>query len=162
MKTLTILGLVQTVILLFLLGKIVLFEEETTVAGHAEQNTLVSDDLTNTQYQSNSSNSYIYPDEDRLRQIIREELAAQLDRRSGPAKQMDEVIASNSTDKAENQYQPELVAQQLEYHTSVGSISDMDMQKLQIEIAKLDEASRKEMLRKLTRALNSGRLEGRL
>ncbi len=162
MKSLTVLGLVQTIILLFLLGKIVLFEEETTVAGHAEQNTLVSDDFTNTQSQSNSSDTYIYPDEDRLRQIIREELAAQLDRRSGPDKQMDPVIASSSTDNAENQYQREQVAQQLEYHTSVGSISDMDMQKLQIEIAKLDEASRKEMLRKLTRALNSGRLEGRL
>ncbi len=92
MKVLTVLGLVQTIILLFLLGKIVLFEEETTVAGHAEQSTLVSDDLTNTQSQSNSSDTYIYPDEDRLRQIIREELGAQLDGRSRLDKQMDPVV----------------------------------------------------------------------
>ena len=162
MKTLTILGLVQTVILLFLLGKIVLFEEETTVAAHVEQNTLVSDDLTNTQSQSNSSNTYIYPDEDRLRQIIREELGAQLGRQPEPDNQMDSVIASSSTDRAETEYQRELISQQVEYYASVGSISDTDMQRLQIEIAKLDESSRKEMLRKLTRALNSGRLEGRL
>ena len=162
MKTLTILGLVQTGILLVLLGKIVLFEEETTVAGHAEENTLVSDDLTNTQSQSNSSDTSSYADEDRLRQIIREELAAQPDGRFGPAKQVDAVFASSSTDNAENQYQRERVAQQLNYYMSVGSVSDADMQELQGEIAKLDEASRTEMLRKLTRALNSGQLEGHL
>lgn len=162
MKTITILGLVQTVILLFLLGKIVLFEKETAVTGHAEQNTLVSDDLTNTQSRIYSSDTYIYLDEDRLRQIIREELAAQPDGRFEPAKQMDAAFASNSTDKAENQYQRELVAQQLVYFSSVGSISHADMQMLQMEIAKLDEASQKEMLGKLTRALNSGELDGRL
>ena len=97
-----------------------------------------------------------------MRQIIREELAAQADGRPGPANQVDAVFASESTDKAENQYQREQVAQQLEYHASVGSISNADMQKLQGEIARLDEASRTEMLRELTRALNSGQLEGRL
>jgi len=162
MKTLTILGFLQTAILLILLGKIVLFEKETTVAGHAEQSTLVSDDLTNTQSQSYSNDTYLYPDEDRLRQIIREELAAQPDGKFGPAKQMDAVYASTSTDKVENQYQREQVAQQLNYYTSVGSISDADMQKLQMEMAKLNEAGRKEMLGKLTRALNSGELKGRL
>ena len=162
MKTLTILSLVQTGILLVLLGKIVLFEEETTVARHAEANTLVSDELTSTQSQSNSSDTSNYVNEDRLRQIIREELAAQPDGGIGPAKQVDAVFASDSTDKAENQYQREQVAQQLNYHTSVGSISNAEMQKLQGEITKLDEASRTEMLRELIRALNSGQLEGRL
>ena len=33
---------------------------------------------------------------------------------------------------------------------------------LQQQIAKLDEAGRREMLRKLTRALNSGEIDGRL
>ncbi len=162
MKALIVLSLVQTGILLVLLGKIVLFEEDTTVAGHAVKNTMVSDDLTNTQSQSNTSDTSSYVDEDRLRQIIREELAIQPDGRFGPAKQADAIFAASSTDNAENQYRREQVAQQLNYYVSVGSVSDADMQKLQGEIAKLDEAGRTEMLRNLTRALNSGQLEGRL
>ena len=162
MKTLTILGLVQTALLLFLLGKIVLVDEETSVAARAEQNTLVSDYLADTQSQSHSGNTYIYPDEDRLRQIIREELAALPAGGIGAVKQAEAEVVLSSTDNAENQYQREQVAQQLNYYTSVGRISDADMQKLQGEIAKLDEASRTEMLRMLTRALNSGQLEGRL
>ena len=161
MKTITILAVVQTGILLFLLGKIVLFEEETTVAGNAGQNTLVSDPFDDPPPDRNATAIH-YVDYDQLRQIIREELRAQLDGRSGSDKKMDAVIASDSTDTAENQYQRELVAQQLLYHTSVGSISNVDMQKLQGEIAKLDAASQKEMLGKLTRALNSGELDGRL
>ncbi len=159
---LTVIGLVQIAAILFLYSKLVDIDDNMNLTVAAEQNTLVSDDLTNTQSQSDSNDTYLYPIEDRLRQIIREELGAQLDGQPRPNKQMDTVIASSSTDKAEIEYQRELVSQQLEYYSSVGSISDTDMQKLQMDIAKLDEASRKEMLRELMRALNSGRLEGRL
>jgi hypothetical protein len=60
------------------------------------------------------------------------------------------------------EYQRAQVAQQQETYVSVGSISDADMQTLQMDIAKLDAAGRTEMLRKLSRAFNSGNLEGRL
>jgi hypothetical protein len=162
MKALTVLILVQTVILLFLLGKILLFEEETTVVGHAEQKALVSDEPTNTQSQNYSSVSSLYPNEDRLRQIIREELDAQLGGEAGLNQQVDSHIVSGSTDKVEIERQRERVSQQLEFYSSVGSISDLEMQQLQTDIAKLDELSQKEMLSQLTRELNSGRLKGRL
>jgi hypothetical protein len=162
MKILTILGLVQTGILLLLLGKIMLLEDEMAVAGPAIQDTSVSRELSNTQSQSTSRGTTVYADEDRLRQIIREELAAQPGGAFGSANQVDAISASNPVDPAENQRQRELVTQQLNYFSSVGSISDMDMQKLQGEIAKLDNAGRKEMLGKLVRAMNSGELEGRL
>ena len=162
MKALIVLILVQTGVLLLMFGKMVAIEEEIAPAMLDEKNTLLSDKFTNTQSQSYSNDTYLYPNEDRLRQIIREELAAQSDRRFGPAEQVDAVFASSSTDNAENQYQREQVVQQLNYYASVGSISDGDMQKLQGEIAKLDEASRTEMLRMITRALNSGQLDGRL
>jgi len=162
LKILTILGLVQTSILLLLLGKIMLLEEEAAVAGRAGQSTLVNHDLTNSRSQSNSRNTNVYADEDRLRQIIREELAAQPGGGFAPANQVDTVAASNPTNTAENQRQRELVTQQLEYFSSVGNISNMDMQKLQGEIAKLDNAGRKEMLGKLTRAMNSGQIDGHL
>ena len=62
---------------------------------------------------------------------------------------------------AEQQYQFERVGQQIEYFSSVGHITDTEMGNLQTEIARLDQAGRREMLRKLTQALNSGAIEGR-
>ena len=161
MKTITILSLVQTGILLILLGKIVFFEEESTIPGDVEQNTSVSNPFNDASTDRHATAIY-YPNENQLRQIIREELGAQLDGRSGPDEETDSVMESNTSDYPEYQYQREQVAQQLEYHTSVGSISDTDMQKLQGDIAKLDAAGRTEMLGRLKRALNSGDLDGRL
>ncbi len=161
MRTLTILVLVQTGILLILLGKIVLFEEESTIPADAQQNTSVSDPFDDASTDSHATAIH-YLDENQLRQIIREELSAHLDSQPGPGNQEESATALSSTDTAEYQRRRELVAEQLVYFSSVGSISDTDMQKLQGEIAKLDEASQKEMLGKLTRALNSGELEGRL
>ena len=143
-----------------LLGKFVLFEPDSTVAGHAGRNTLMSDPFNDPATDRNATAIY-YMDDNQLRQIIREELGALLDSKPGPETKKDAIVASNAIDNTEIQYQRELVAQQLEYYASVGSISDMDMQKLQGEITKLDEVSRREMLRKLTQALNSGELQGR-
>jgi len=161
MKTIIILSLVQTGILLILLGKIVLFEEESTIPGNARQNTSVSDPVDAAPTDSHAATTN-YPDEDRLRVIVREELAAQLGALSVAGAQKDSAAVLEPEDEAKFQIQRELVAQQLNYHTSVGRISATDMQMLQMEIAKLDEAGRREMLGELTRAMNSGELEGRL
>ena len=160
--TLTVLSLAQIAAIFFLYNKLLDIDNNVHLAMTAAKDTLLSDNLPNTQTQSNTNDLYLYPNEDRLRQIIREELGTRLDGQPGPNKQMAPVIAPSSPDHAEIEYQKELVSQQLEYYASVGSISDTDMQNLQSDIAKLDEASRKEMLRVLVRALNSGRLEGRL
>ena len=159
MKTIIVLSLVQTAVLIILLGKFVLFEQDTTVAAHIEKDTVASMPLNDP---ATDRTVVYYMDDDQLRQIIREELGAQLDGRSGPDEETDAFMASNTSDPSAYQYQREQVAQQLEYHTSVGSISDTDMQKLQGDIAKLDAAGRTEMLRRLTRALNTGGLDGRL
>ncbi len=161
MKTITILSLVQTGILLILLGKIVLFEEESTVPGDAGQNALVSNPFDRASIGTRAAVNN-YPDENQLRRIVREELAAQLGTLSATGAPMDSADVSAVRDEVKDQDQRERVAQQLNYHTSVGSISVRDMQVLQGEIAKLDAASRTEMLGKLTRALNSGQLDGRL
>ena len=151
----------QTGILLILLGKIVLFEEESTAPGDAQQSTFVSNPFDGASTDGRATAIY-YPDEDQLRKIIREEFAAQLGALTESNAQDHPAAILGPEDETKNQYQRELVAQQLNYHTSVGSISDRDMLKLQGEIAKLDAASRKKMLSELTRALNSGELEGRL
>jgi len=162
MKIVTVLVLLQTGVLLLLFGKIVSIEDEMTLATPGEKNTSVTDDLAGTQSQSFSSDAYLYPNEDRLRNIIREELSAELNRESEPDQQTAPVVAAGSMDTTEMEYQQAQVAQQLDTYVSVGSISDADMQKLQMDIAKLDDAGRTEMLRELSRAFNSGRLRGRL
>lgn len=161
MKTITILSLVQTGILLILLGKIVFFEEESTIPGDAEQNISASIPFDDPPTESHAATAY-YPDENRLRKIVREELAAQLGGLSEASAQKESAAVLEPEDEAKYQYQRQQVAQQLDYHTSVGRISDTDMQKLQMDIAKLDEAGRREMLGKLTQAMNSGGLKGRL
>ena len=161
LKTIIILCLVQTGILLILLGKIVFFEEESTDLGDASQNISVNNPFDERPTDSHAATTY-YPDENRLRKIVREELAAQLGALSEVSTQEDSATVLEPEDEVKYQYQRELVAQQLNYHTSVGRISDMDMQMLQMEIAKLDEAGRREMLGRLTRAMNSGELDGRL
>ena len=162
MKIITTLVLLQTGILLLLFAKIAGIEDAMTPATPGAINTSVTDDLADMQSQNYSRETDLNPNEGRLRQIIREELGAELDRRAEPDKPTDPVKVAGSTDTAETVYQRELVAQQLENFLNVGSISDADMQKLQMDIAKLDDAGRTEMLRELSRAFNSGRLEGRL
>jgi hypothetical protein len=162
MKKLVSVVLLQTVVLLLLLWKIVVLEDEITSAMPGEQESFVTSNLRDVQAPSTPDDTRLYPNEDRLRQIIREELHTELDREFQPGMQSELDSEPDSGDRAELEYRRELVAQQLEHYASVGSISDADMQKLQIDIAKLDDAGRMEMLRELSRAFNSGRLEGRL
>jgi hypothetical protein len=161
MKTLTILALVQTGILLILLGKTVIFEEELTVAENAEQGPLVNAPIDDRPNDSHVTSDY-YPDENQLRTIIREELATQLTTLRHSDSQMPDTIAANPTDEVEYQYQLELVAQKMDVYESVGTISDTDMHNLQSEIMALNEADRVEALSRLVRAMNAGTLKGRL
>jgi hypothetical protein len=104
----------------------------------------------------------VLPAEDRLRQIIQEELRAQLSDLSGTGQQANAPVEPGPIDVAEMEFQRQRISQQLEYYSSLGEISDADMQLLQMDIARLDAASRTEMLGELNRAINSGRLDGRL
>lgn len=97
--------------------------------------------------------------EAQLRQIIREELASAM-RNEGESR-MNDVAARQRTPE-ENRYQREYVSQQIDYYASVGEISEQDMQELQRSIAELDNAGRKEMLSKLTRAMNTQQIKGQL
>jgi hypothetical protein len=95
--------------------------------------------------------------EERLRTIVREELAriqAQRNASSSPAAQP----RNPSLDVQRR----EAVEQQIETYRGVGAVTDAQMQELQADIAQLDDASRKQMMSKLIRALNSGEIKGRL
>jgi hypothetical protein len=99
-------------------------------------------------------------DEERLRAILREELAQEHIR---PVQEPipTDAVRPRTPSTAELQ-QRDGVAQQIEAYRAAGTITDAQMQELQADIAKLDAASRKQMLSKLTRALNTGEIKGRL
>ena len=85
-------------------------------------------------------------DEERL-PVIREELAqfapgGYAYRRPAP------------TPSSADARQREVVAQQIEAYAAAGAITDTQMQELQAEVAQLDDASRKQMMSRLIRALN--------
>lgn len=97
-------------------------------------------------------------DEQRLRQIVREELAtaggiaAARAPGAGPAPLPPEELARRR----------EEIEQKLAFYRSAGRISEAEMSDLQGRIAKLDPASRREMLGRLTRAINAREIEGQL
>jgi uncharacterized small protein (DUF1192 family) len=161
-KALAVIALIQLAAIILLYNKMAAVENGVAAAISTKQIELQQEYPSQTEASINPDHANVLPVEERLRQIIREELSMQLadlPRRDQPR---DAAVAINSTSEAEMESQRELISQQLEYYSSVGSISDLEMQLLQTEIAKLDAASRKEMFSQLTRALNSGRLDGRL
>jgi hypothetical protein len=100
-------------------------------------------------------------DEERLRNVIRQELAklqAQPNAHSGPSP----PVVARPRNESADRYRLEQIAQQIDAYRAAGSISEQQMQELQAGIAQLDAASRKQMMSKLIRALNSGDLKGRL
>ena len=160
-KVLTVIALAQTVILLFLFSKTVAIEDELNATGLARHNATAGDRSYDPPTQARASQTQYDLTATQFRTIVQEELQVFLGSVPAPDAQNIMAAASTPVDEAERQYQLEQVEQKIEYFESVGSISDTDMQKLQMDIATLDEAGRKKMLRTLTRALNSGRLEGR-
>ena len=97
--------------------------------------------------------------EDRLRQIIQEELRSHMRDVDLTSAQRDtQPAAGQDVDAAELATRRAFVLGQLDYYSSVGSISSAEMAQLHRSIAKLDEVGRTEMLSRLNRALNSGQL----
>src|SRR5262245_39293325 len=99
--------------------------------------------------------------EERLRTIVREELARVRDLPAASGDTEPQVPAVHRNPSADLRRR-EAVAQQIENYRAVGAITDAQMEELQSDIAQLDEASRKQMMSRLIRALNSGDIKGRL
>ena len=115
----------------------------------------------NDQIRSGSGNELLA--EHRLRQIIQEELRSHLaDMELNGSQQEAQRPSGREVDGAVVAAQRDFVLEQLDYYSSVGSISSAEMAQLQMEIAKLDARGRTEMMSRLNRALNSGALKGNL
>ncbi len=101
-------------------------------------------------------------DERELRRIVREELAAQLGAIDWPQPPAEALAAVDPIDPIERQQQLEWVGQEIDRYIGRGEISDLEMEALQMEMAKLDKEGQKRMLGRIVRAMNAGELKGRL
>ena len=109
-------------------------------------------------------NAFSYTEaEGRMYQIIQEELQSHLGQMDLNGSQEEaQIPAGREADGAVAAAQRDFVLGKLDYYSSVGSISSAEMAQLQMEIAKLDESGRTEMMSRLNRPLNSGALKGNL
>lgn len=97
--------------------------------------------------------------EEQLRAIVREEVARLQSTAQVNSPSSVEAAPRNPAVDADRR---DAVAQQIEVYRGSGAITEVQMQELQADIAQLDAASRKQMMSKLIRALNSGEIKGRL
>jgi hypothetical protein len=104
-------------------------------------------------------------DEQRLREIIREELAAQARNPGGPATAAsipEGAVPADPVMDRDYDYRLDSVQQSLDFYAQVGEISQAEMLQLQTEIAKLRPEDRTAMFSRLVRELNNGAIDGRL
>ena len=95
--------------------------------------------------------------ESQLRRIIQEEFRSQIEPTAPNSPQQEaQLTAMQEVDDAVMTSRRDFVSGQLDYYSSVGSISSVEMAQLQMNIAGLDERARKEMMFRLNRALNTG------
>lgn len=94
-----------------------------------------------------------------LREIIREELAANTTASLRRAEEENRDSGLQTVDTPEYRYHVERVSQRLDYFESVGEISNREMEELQAEMAKLQAADRRRMFNRLVQSMNSGRIK---
>ena len=102
---------------------------------------------------------------DEIRQVIREELAASGERQPQPSYQASvsaPPVQSNPPSSADTEMLAKQLGQDLDYLVSKGSISEAEMSEFQQRMARLPPEQRAQMRRKLTKAISSGDVEGRL
>jgi len=160
MKTLVILGVAQTALILVLLLKVIALDKRAEPGLTPAWNPAPVNTEAESKEGSPTFESADVLDEGRLRTIVREELAALLNNFFNSAPQSTAVKGPEAVSATEYQYRLSAAMQNLEYYIRQGKISDSDMVKFQSEIARLDDQGRRQMLSELAQALSSGQLEG--
>ena len=160
---LSLICFIQITLLLMIYSKADAVSESLQIANFPTSTESFSPSVarSNDQIRSGSGNELLA--EHRLRQIIQEELRSHLaDMELNGSQQEAQLPTGREVDGAVVAAQRDFVLEQLDYYSSVGSISSAEMAQLQMEIAKLDARGRTEMMSRLNRALNSGALKGNL
>lgn len=159
MKTLIALNVLQTIGIVVLI--VLMIGREPTTASHPR-----ASNQTATQpipfASSSTGEADLLADEARLRGIVREELAQHPQTQPPRGNEPPATAASQPRNAAVDLNRQASITQQIAAYQAAGSISDEQMQELHVEIAQLDETSRKQMMSKLIRAMNAGDIKGRL
>lgn len=100
--------------------------------------------------------------ESSLRRIIREEIGSVDKVHRIESNPVGQVASVGSSSRPHDPARLVAVNRQLDYFISIGQISPAEMSALQQEIAGLDEGGRRQILGKLTGAMNRGVLKGQL
>ena len=159
MRILVILGLVQTVLLVFLVAK-TLGLNVVRESGHSPNNHLPDQML------SDLPKQFPRAWQHDIRQILRDELEIALiqTKFSEPIDKSERVVGTAKADTRSNlDYRTERqqTMAQIEYFRSVGRISEPEMARLQMDMARLRARDRSLALRTLAKALSSGEIDGR-
>jgi hypothetical protein len=97
-----------------------------------------------------------------LRQVVREEIAVLLQDKASQAAYVADNAPHAAISSAEVSNQKAAVARDIDLYMTQGRIDEVEMVELQEKIGRLPPAERHEMLSRLTKALNSGKLKGQL
>lgn len=160
LKTLVALVVLQTAILIALFVRVNDLDVETTQIPRAEPEAIYVQPLS--AQQPGAITVRGYTDEDRLREIIREEFAIALEDVRTVAGNTNASPAQPLQSGPDYERSRKDVAQSVDYYVSVGRITEREMSRLQQDIAKLNPADRRAMMGAIVRAMNNGRLEGQL
>ena len=161
MKILSSLVIIQTALVLLLFVKLGAIEDRLDVRSDHDEPTTLNESAVTSDPLNPPPTAQEKLDGKQLRRIVREELLAVLSHELASKIQAgDEEIPAY--DRAEMQYQRELVIQELEYLKQQQNVTSVELDKLMGDIAQLDPESRTELLRMLNQAMNRGEIKGKL
>lgn len=165
LKLISLLVLVQLVLVLLLWMKLESYEAriDELAQSAAPINNGEPVSITDTEAsQDNSMAGKAGLDNQQLRLIIREELAAALSYRELAANNTTPAMEPPVYDELEMQYQRQLVLEELDALKGQAEVTGVELDKLMADIARLKPESRVEMIKKLNQALNRGEIKGNL
>jgi hypothetical protein len=154
-----LLSLAQTALLVVLLLKFANLEQQRPDSTAAQEQAASMDIPPATHPLTDPPAESAQPlSESRLRQIVREELRAQLDQSQISPEAGEDTPLPASPE--EYQYRLDAAMETLDNYLKRGEISNAEMADLQSEIAFLDKNGRRQMLSLLARTMSTGELKG--
>lgn len=168
MKALIALSVLQLVIMAFLIGKVIAIENRVDPVEYVEQvkSPAIDTNFSQANVDTNGLTSHgsmdgKYDDsfELQMRNIVREELAAQLANLPRPAYQARASVNHSPIDPLQSQHYLDQVMQKLSVYENVGNISNKDMENITLEMARLNQTDRRKAYSKLASAINSGSMK---
>ena len=157
--------LVQVVLVVLLWMKLESYEARVDELAQSAVQTINHEPVSTADPQSSQNTSMAGQpgfDNQQLRLIVREELAAILSYRDLAADNASPAKAPPVYDELEMQYQRQLVQEELEALKGQAEVASSDIEKLMIDLARLNPESRTEFIKKLNQALNRGEIKGSL